>query len=61
MERIDLYEQNNLIEKNPILGEEMEKTLNKIRQKLSEKFEKPSIDKDEAKKVEEELKKLGYI
>jgi arylsulfatase A-like enzyme len=57
----DLYEQNNLIEKNPILGEEMEKTLNKIRQKLSEKFEKPSIDKDEAKKVEEELKKLGYI
>lgn len=57
----DPLEENNLKEKCPEIIEKMENTLIQIREKLSKKFEKPSINEEETRKVEEELKKLGYI
>jgi len=56
----DPLEQNNLTNLQPHLVQQMEKTLLDIRK--DSKDEKPkSLSEEETKKVEEELKKLGYL
>ena len=56
----DPNETKNISSLNPQIVEEMEKTLQKITRD-SVVFDSTSITKDETKKVEEELKKLGYL
>ena len=65
--RIHLYdlkndpnETKNIASLNPQIIEEMEKTLQKITSD-SVVYDSTSITKDETKKIEEELKKLGYL
>jgi len=58
---IDPFEENNIASKSPEIVKKMEKTLSQIRDKLTKEFKKPSMTDEEIKKVEEELKKLGYI
>lgn len=67
-EKIHLYdlqndplEENNIADTNPEIINDLEKTLSEIRNKLIKDFEEPELTEDETKKVEEELKKLGYI
>lgn len=57
----DPLEENNIADMNPQIVKEMEKTLLKIRNELIKKFEEPELTEEEEKKVEQELKKLGYI
>ena len=57
----DPFEENNIASKNPEIVEEMEKELLKQRNSLKMRFEKPIMTDEETKKVEEELKKLGYV
>ena len=56
---IDPLEENNIVEEFPEIIKKMEK---KLEEMISEKSgdEKP-ISKDELKKIEDELKKMGYI
>jgi len=59
--RVDPKEENNLAEKNPEKVTEMEKLLEEIRVKTSFDTHSEKYSKDESIRVEEELKKLGYI
>ena len=56
----DPNETKNIASLNPQIVEEMEKTLQKITSG-STVYDLPSITKDESKKVEAELRKLGYL
>ena len=56
----DPDETKNIASLNPQIIEEMEKTLQKIISG-SMVYDSPSITKDESKKIEAELRKLGYI
>ena len=56
----DPNETKNIASLNPQIVEEMEKTLQKITSG-STVYDSPSITKDESKKVEAELRKLGYL
>ncbi|MCH7647439.1 MAG: sulfatase-like hydrolase/transferase [Thaumarchaeota archaeon] len=56
----DPLEQNNLTNLQPHLVQQMEKKLSEIRK--DSKDEKPkSLSEEETKKIEEELRKLGYL
>lgn len=57
----DPLEENNIAEINIKLVNEMEQILVKIRKELDRKFEAPELSKEDEKKIEAELKKLGYI
>jgi len=62
--KIDPLEENNLAEQYPDKVTEMEKLLAKIRLNASKNIEKEADSLrnfDEEKRVEEELKKLGYV
>jgi arylsulfatase A-like enzyme len=59
--KADPTEENNLIEKNPEKVNEMEKLLEKIRNETIFRTSPEKYDDDESIRVEEELKKLGYI
>ena len=56
----DPNETKNIASLNPQIVEEMEKTLQKITSG-STVYDSPSITKDESKKIEAELRKLGYL
>ncbi len=56
----DPLEEQNIATTKPDVVEKMEKTMNQIIQK-STKIESIEMSDDEAKEVEAELKKLGYI
>ena len=56
----DPNETKNIASLNPQIVEEMEKTLQKITRD-SVVFDSTSITKDETKKIEAELRKLGYL
>ena len=56
----DPDETKNIASLNPQIIEEMEGILQKITSN-SDVYDSPSITKDESKKVEAELRKLGYI
>ena len=56
----DPDETKNIASLNPQIIEEMEGILQKITTD-SAVYDSPSITKDESKKVEAELRKLGYI
>lgn len=57
----DPLEKHNISSKNHELVKQMESELLKQRSFLQKRFEKPEMTDEETKKVEEELKKLGYI
>ena len=57
----DPLEENNIAEINIKLVNEMEQILVKIRKELDRKFESPELSNEDEKKIEAELKKLGYI
>ena len=57
----DPLEKHNIFSKNPEIIKQMESELSKQRSFLQKRFEKPEMTDEETKKVEEELKKLGYI
>ena len=57
----DPLEENNIAEINTKLVNEMEQILVKIRKELDRKFESPELSNEDEKKIEAELKKLGYI
>lgn len=57
----DLYEDNNLAESNSNLIQKFEKILFEIVENSKDEIETDTLDKKSEKKVEEELKKLGYI
>ena len=59
--KIDPFEGNNLVEKNSAKVNEMEKLLENIRNETNFCITHEKYDDEEAKRVEEELKKLGYI
>ena len=56
----DPNETKNIASLNPQIVQEMEKILQKITNS-STVYDSPSITKDEAKKIEAELRKLGYL
>jgi len=62
---LDPNEENNIAYSKPEIVTEMEEYLQKIRSnqdyKKSEKYEHEELSEEDAKKVEEELRKLGYI
>ena len=55
----DSNETKNIASLNPQIVKEMEKTLNKITSDSTQNNSAPS--KDESKKIEAELRKLGYL
>ena len=57
----DPNELKNIAKKEPKISLEYEKNLNEIRDKLQKEFDSPELDDEEFKKIETELKKLGYI
>ena len=57
----DPHEENNLADKKPNIVKEMEAMLSKIRETLQANFEETPLTDEETKKIEAELKKLGYI
>ena len=59
--KIDPFEGNNLVEKNSAKVNEMEKLLENIRNETNFDMTHEKFNDAEAKQVEEELKKLGYI
>ena len=56
---IDKFENNNIIEENPDIVKELEKKISEIKLLSNEKID--DISDDEIKKIEKELKKLGYM
>ena len=56
---IDKFENNNIIEENPDIVKELEKKISEIKSLSNEKID--DISDDEIKKIEKELKKLGYM
>lgn len=59
--QIDALEENNIAKENPDTVQEMENILQKIKNKSFLQSNQNQIDEDKMKKIEEELKKLGYI
>ena len=59
--RNDPLEENNLADQNQNIVKKMEKLLSEIREKLQANFEETPLTDEETKKIEAELKKLGYI
>lgn len=57
----DILEENNIAEKNPNLVKEMETILHKIKDGSFSQSETKQTDEEKQKKIQEELKKLGYI
>ena len=57
----DPNEKYNLADERLDLIEKMEKLLMEIREESSKKSNKEDLSPEETKKVEEELRKLGYI
>ena len=57
----DPNEKYNLVDERLDLIEKMEKSFMKIREKSSQESKKEDLSPEETKKVEEELRKLGYI
>jgi len=59
----DPLEENNIAEKNPEMVKKMEEILNRLQNERGFDYEEYEqiMDKDEEKKIEEELRKLGYI
>ena len=57
----DPLEKNNIAQVEPEKVKELSSQLHKIRSKLLEKYEEYDLTENETKKIEEELKKLGYI
>ena len=57
----DPQELTNIANSNPELTQKFENELQKIRTELQKDFSTPEISDDETKKIEAELKKLGYI
>jgi len=62
---LDPNEENNIAYSKPEIVTEMEEYLQKIRSnkdyKKSEKYEHEELSEEDTKKIEEELRKLGYI
>ena len=59
--QIDILEENNIAKENPVLVKEMENILEKLKNKSSSQSDQKQIDEEKRKKIQEELKKLGYI
>lgn len=57
----DYLEENNIASKNPEIVKKMETELSQQRDFLKKRFDKPLMTDEETKKVEKELKKLGYV
>lgn len=57
---LDPREKTNLAESRPELAQEMERLLNDLL-KNTTKYEPVELDDEETKKIQEELKKLGYL
>ena len=57
----DILEENNLATQNPDIVNDMENILEKLKNNSLLKNNKQQIDDDKRKKIQEELKKLGYI
>jgi len=57
----DPMEENNIANFSPNLVIQMENILIEIREKLDKKFQEPELTDLEEKRIEDELKKLGYI
>ena len=57
----DILEEKNLATQNPDIVEKMEKILEQLKNKSSIITNQKQIDDDKRKKIQEELKKLGYI
>ena len=56
----DSFEDKNIANSNLEIVDEMENTLQKIINDTTSKFD-VEINEEETKKIEEELKKLGYM
>ena len=56
---IDEFENNNIIEENSNIVKDLERKINEIKSSSTEKIDE--ISDDEIKKIEKELKKLGYM
>jgi len=59
----DPFEENNIAKNNPLIVKEMEEILIKMQNERGFNYEKSEqiLDVDEEKKIEEELRKLGYM
>jgi arylsulfatase A-like enzyme len=57
----DPFEENNLVKENPEIVKKMEKSMEKIRQTAIPQEDQEQLSEDEEKKLEAELKKLGYL
>ena len=58
---IDPLEETNIAKTNPEIKEKMEEILTQIQKNSKENIEFDEMTEEETKKIEEELKKLGYI
>ena len=56
---LDEFENNNIIEENSNIVKDLERKINEIKSSSTEKIDE--ISDDEIKKIEKELKKLGYM
>jgi len=59
--KIDPFEENNISQQKPDVVKKLEAKLSQILEDRLSDEDKEEINKDEMKKIEEELKKLGYI
>ncbi|WP_179371825.1 sulfatase family protein [Nitrosopumilus ureiphilus] len=57
----DALEENNIANENPKTVEDMESILQKLKNNSYMQSDQKQIDEDKRKKIQEELKKLGYI
>ena len=60
----DPYEENNIAENNPKIIQQLEKIIKELKKdivKIDGKELEKSISRDEKKKIEDELRKMGYI
>ena len=57
----DPFEDNNIAANNPKLIKQFEETLTRIIENSTERIETDKLDEESEKKVEQELKKLGYV
>jgi len=51
----------NISESKPDITQDFENNLERIRKELLMNFDSPELDDDETKKIEDELRKLGYV
>jgi len=57
--KIDEFENNNIIEENPDIAKDLDRKIDEIKSSSTEKIN--DISDEEIKKIEQELKKLGYM